>query len=158
MDKLVMDIETTGLDIYRDDIIEICVLKLDNNYLVDDTFHELLRAKRKLPGRIVKLTGITDEELKDKRYFSEAKNDLRCFIRNHPIYVYGGLEERYFEKKYGFKNKFIDVFGIVKRRYPYFGSYKLLNVAKRFKLHAPESHRAVADTLLLSFLMRELRL
>jgi len=156
MSKFVMDIETTGLS-YRDDIIEICVLRLGNNYDMEDTFYRLLSSKKRIPKRITEMTGITDDDIKGKLSFSEIKNDLYCFIRGNPIYIYGGLEGRNL-KRYGFKNNFINVYNIVKRRYPDFTSYKLESVLKRFKIVSVGIHRATGCAMTLSFLMKGMRL
>ncbi len=158
MSKYVMDIESTGLNIFKDDIIEICVMKFDNNYIMGDTFSQLLKPKKRLSNKIIKLTGITEEMLNDKVYFSEVKRNLQCFIRSNPIYIYSSFEDRFLTKRYGFKNKFIDVLSIVKRRFPYLKNYKLITVLNRFGIKPEVSHRAGGDVMSLSWLMRELRL
>ncbi len=157
MSKYVMDIESTGLNIFKDDIIEISVLKLDSKYGIEDCFLTLLKSRNKLPRNIVDLTGITDELLSDRPYFSEVKKDLQCFLRTNTVYIYSRFEERFLVKRYGFKNKFIDVLNTVKRRFPDIPNYKLSTVLNRFKiLYKP--HRAFDDSVALSMLMKELRL
>ena len=66
-----VDIETTGIIIKWDKIIEIGAVKVRDGKAVD-TFSELINPGLKLSPYITELTGITDEMLKDKPFIEEV--------------------------------------------------------------------------------------
>ena len=57
-----IDLETTGLNPKTDKIIEIGIVKVENNSIVRE-WETLVNPDRKLEPRIVELTGIRDEQL-----------------------------------------------------------------------------------------------
>ena len=65
-DYVLVDIETTGLSPTKDEIIEIGAIKVQNNKIIE-TYNELININRKLPSFITKLTGITDDMIKNGR-------------------------------------------------------------------------------------------
>lgn len=79
----VYDIETTGLSAAcQCEIIEFAGIKLDENFHEVDRLHVYVKPYRKLPKKIVELTGITDEQLasSENRYVTLPK--IRSFIGN----------------------------------------------------------------------------
>ena len=79
---VVFDTETTGFYAGSDQMIEIGAVKIKNGEIID-RFDELINPNRKLSSKIVELTAITDEMLKDcdneenvtKRFLKWAKDD-----------------------------------------------------------------------------------
>lgn len=81
------DLETTGLNIGKDKIIEICMIKVN----VDGTEEEkTLRINPgvPLPKEITALTGITDEDLADKPQFVDVAGEIIEFIDNADLAGY----------------------------------------------------------------------
>ena len=62
-DYVLIDTETSGLDPYNDEIIELAAVRIKNNEPVAD-FQSLCRPKKEINGFIQDLTGITNKELK----------------------------------------------------------------------------------------------
>ncbi len=63
---IVLDVETTGLDHSKDEIIELGMFKFEfaadgRIFRVLDTYNQLRQPKEPIPAEITKLTGITDE-------------------------------------------------------------------------------------------------
>ena len=77
----VFDIETTGLNKDTDYIIELGALKYRNNELVEE-FSYLINPGIKLPEVITSITGITDEDLKDKSNISLVLPKFIDFIED----------------------------------------------------------------------------
>src|SRR5512141_2636799 len=57
-----LDLETTGLDSYRDAIIEIGAVKFRGDEILD-TFSTFVNPGRAIPPKIIDLTGITDQDV-----------------------------------------------------------------------------------------------
>ena len=74
---VVFDTETTGFNAGGEDsLIEIGAVKICNGEVID-RFDELINPGRTLPKKIIELTGITDELLKDK---DNEENSMKRFI------------------------------------------------------------------------------
>ena len=77
-DYVCVDIETSGVRVKWDKIIEIGAVKVRDGKAVD-TFSELINPGLKLSPYITELTGITDEMLKDKPLKQNAINQKLKF-------------------------------------------------------------------------------
>ena len=85
LDKFVaIDVETTGLDLYNDKIIEISAVKFKNEKIIDQ-FTSFINPSKKIPSFIEKLTGISNDDVLDAPQFNEISNDLIDFIDNSQI-------------------------------------------------------------------------
>ena len=72
---IVLDIETTWLSKYKHQITEIAAIKFDGENVLDK-FHTLVNPQRNIPSMITKLTGITNEMVKDAPTISEVVPDF----------------------------------------------------------------------------------
>lgn len=61
---VVLDIETTGLDAVNNEIIEIGAIKIHNRKIID-SFNSFVAPVNSIPAHITKLTGITQDMVKD---------------------------------------------------------------------------------------------
>ncbi|MDD3232090.1 MAG: 3'-5' exonuclease [Clostridia bacterium] len=78
---IVLDIETTGLDLVYDEIIEIGALKVVNGQIVE-TFSELVRPNNKISQFISSLTGITNEMLDSAQEIDKVLPRFIDFAQN----------------------------------------------------------------------------
>lgn len=63
---VVIDLETTGLSPERDKIIEIGAVKIENGILMG-TYSKLVNPNVEISDRIVEITGITSDMIKNVR-------------------------------------------------------------------------------------------
>jgi DNA polymerase III alpha subunit (gram-positive type) len=56
-----VDVETTGLDPYKDAMIEIAAVIFQSNGKILDEWSSLLNPNQEIPAMITRLTGITQE-------------------------------------------------------------------------------------------------
>ena len=74
---LVCDLETTGLDPVKDEIIEVAFIEYDDEGNRGNQFSALIHPSQKVPARITELTGIKQEDLAGEKSF-EALSELIC--------------------------------------------------------------------------------
>ncbi len=77
---VVFDLETTGLDLVKDRIIQLSYIKVlpsgeekRGNYLINPETH--------IKPEITQLTGISDEDVKDKPTFKQIASELDCLFK-----------------------------------------------------------------------------
>lgn len=81
------DLETTGINVSKDRIIEISVLKI----LPDGTEHSktwLINPTIPIPEKTSKIHGIYDKDIKDKPTFSELAKEISDFFANSDLAGY----------------------------------------------------------------------
>ena len=151
---VVFDFETTGFNAGgADSIIEIGAVKLHNGEIID-RFDELINPGRTLPAKIVELTNITDEMLKDKdteenavKRFIDWTGDLPMVAHNAKFDV-SFLEMAY--KKYNlgtFTNPVIDTLELSRTMDTNYARHSLSALVKRYEVPWDESahHRGDYD-------------
>lgn len=149
---VVLDFETTGIDVKHDRILEVGALLVQNQE-VTASMSEIIRQEATVPADIQKLTGITDEMAGKGMDLREALEKLRLFIGNRIVI---GYNIREFDEKilaYECKRcsgiypirKSRDVLRMVKRVYPEMHSYRMQSVAEALNLSIDEKHRALDD-------------
>ena len=153
-----IDIETTGLDVQNDRIVEICVIKREPNG------KEIVKTRRlnptiPIPKQASDIHGITDEMVKGEKTFKEISASLGLFIDGCDVVGYNSdrfdipLLLHEFERAgiYGaFENvNFVDVFKIYAHLNP-----RTLDVAyadycgKSFESHSAENDAKATIELL----------
>ena len=77
---IVFDLETTGLDLVNDRIIQLSYIKVlpDGTELRKNIF---INPERSIPKEVVELTGITDDDVKEAPTFKEMAPDLNNEFR-----------------------------------------------------------------------------
>src|ERR1700722_6781047 len=70
-----IDVETTGTRASYDRIIEIGILRVENNKLVK-TFQSLINPQSYLPKEITMLTGITQHDIENAPTFRSLKDEI----------------------------------------------------------------------------------
>ena len=83
---IVLDLETTGLDVTKDTIIEVACIKFDaQTFEEKEVFHTFINPQREIPELISQITQITLQEVKDAPVFSQIREELQEFIGDFPI-------------------------------------------------------------------------
>ena len=83
----IIDLETTGINLSTDRIIEIAIVKIfpDGKKLVK---RKLINPELPIPPTSTEIHGITDEMVKDAPTFRQAANEIRQFIDNADLAGY----------------------------------------------------------------------
>ena len=149
---IILDLETTGLDLEKDRIIEIGMLRVVNNEMAD-FFQCLVKQDKEIPGNIEKLTGISQEVLEKEGIEEEAAlNRLQDFIGSDLVvgynikfdigFITSACSRHNIENKIG-KTK--DVLSIARRKIENIENYRLETVAGFFEIEEKVQHRALED-------------
>ena len=89
MEYIVLDIETTGLDIANSAIIEIGALLISGDE-IKDRYSSFVRYNDKLPDTTKRITGITDSMLEGAPTIGEVIEQLRKFVQKRPAIAHNG--------------------------------------------------------------------
>ncbi len=157
-DYVVLDLETTGLSILEDEIIEIGAVKYHDGLEVD-RFSTLIKPTIPIPAAATKVNNLTDADVQKAPTFQEKAADFVNFIGSAVLVAHNAAFDINFlnEKltKQGFsplENSVIDSLVLAKNLLGNRNSYKLANVAKILKVpYNPEkAHRAIYDCEILA--------
>ncbi|OYT13614.1 MAG: DNA polymerase III subunit epsilon, partial [Bacteroidetes bacterium 4572_114] len=147
------DLETTGVKVASDRIIEVSVIKVmpDGSQLV---YTKRINPTIPIPLESIEFHGITDEDIKDAPTFAEIANELNQFIGNSDLAGYNSnkfdiplLVEEFMRAGLDFDLKgrrFVDVQNIFHKMEP-----RTLHAAYAFYCNKDlvNAHSAEADTL-----------
>ena len=154
-DYTMLDIETTGLNPYRDHVTELGAVKVRANQVVDE-FSQLVVYPRSnhVPHFITKLNGITEEMLLNEgKPVKEAMTAFRTFIGNDIIIGYNvnfdlnflyDLTQKFHLPK--LSNDYVDVLRLARVYYPQQHN-RLLDCIQRAGIAQVEQHHGLADSL-----------
>lgn len=152
---VVFDLETTGLHAGRNKIIEIAAIKVSSLTSKDHaTLEHLIKIKGKVPEKIVEITSITDEILKDGVDIKTVIAEFKEFCGNLPLVAYNAEFDKGFLKKaaeeigWEINNEFHCALLMAKSAFPNHRSYKLTALANHANIEVKGAHRALADCVM----------
>ena len=160
MKEIILDTETTGLDVkdgHR--IVEIGCLELDDFVLTSKKFHCYLNPQRKVSEQALKIHGYTDEFLSKQKKFSDIVDEFLEFIKDKKLIIHNaGFDLSHLNneliilgKDKIVKSNVIDTLELARNKYP--GSQNSLDaLCKRYKIDNSKrvKHTALVDCELLS--------
>lgn len=146
-----LDIETTGLSFRTDNITEIGILKFKDGKNIGE-FETFINPEKPIPEKIVKITGITNEMVKDAPTIQEIIPKMLDFIGEDSILVAHNANFdigflKYYIELNGRKmeNTYIDTLMLAKMLYPELKRYKLGKIAEYLGIVVEVAHRALDD-------------
>lgn len=141
-----LDLETTGLDPSRDEIIEIGAVKFRGNEVVD-TFHTMVKPHRPLPYRIQILTGLTPRDVEAAPPLAVVLGGLVSFLGNHPVIGQSATFDLGFlsQKGVSLENRIYDTLELATILLPTLPDYRLSTIAEELGISSPIHHRALPD-------------
>lgn len=149
---VVFDLETTGLDVKKNEIIEIGAIRVNRDSTVHDTFQALVKPANRIPKKIEGFTGITQAMLDaDGEPVASALRGFHDFIGDLPLVCFNAEFDMAFlaaaGHKHGiaFANHVSCALIMSRRAWPGRKSYRLADLAKDGKLSGDGTHRALTD-------------
>jgi CRISPR-associated protein Cas2 len=164
---VLVDVETTGLSVSVDEIIEIGALKVADGQMGDE-FQAFIRPKDQVPEKIEELTGITQELLLSQgRDESQVMKEFLEFAGELPIVAHNAKFDYDFLRKACeknslplFSNEYVDTLALAKRCLDDPPSLKLKSLLEYLEIVANEdwaAHRGVSDCKMTKLLYDKLR-
>ncbi|WP_330375481.1 PolC-type DNA polymerase III [Inediibacterium massiliense] len=147
---VVFDIETTGLSSKNDKITEIGAVRIKNGEIIEK-FNALVNPQIPIPPKIVELTGITDNMVKNEPTIEGILPKFLDFIKDDPVVAHnagfdtGFIKENCRRMNLEFYNPIIDTLRLSKILLPHLKRYKLNILAKELNVSLENHHRAVDD-------------
>ena len=158
---IVFDVESTGTDVTKDEIIQIAAIKIDKEGEVIDSFERFIKPNKSV-GNSVLVHGFSDEYLKEygedkekvfKEFLEYSKDALIVGHNvNYDISILNSELERCKMNKPKFKGVY-DTLDIYRRFYPNLPNHKLETLSKIFPIKHSPSHNALDDVKATAYLL-----
>ena len=150
---VVFDIETTGLSILEDEIIEISAIKIQGQQILD-RFDTFVRPTRKLSVFTTELTTITDQDVENAPQLETVIKDFYQFFKGSVLVAHNAsFDVDFIEaslRKVGLDEPSLERMDTLQMARQLYGTklkrFNLKAVAKHFNVELTQHHRAAADT------------
>jgi len=146
----VLDLETTGFSPVTDKITEIGIMKVQNGEVIDQ-FSCFVNPEKPIPQRVVEVTNITDDMVKDAETIDKVFPKMMEFLGDSVIVAHNaGFDVGYLKHNakvlgYEFDYTYIDTLSLAKDLFPNFKKYKLGKIADELGIKVEVAHRALDD-------------
>ena len=147
-DYCVLDVETTGLSAYYDEIIEIGILKVRNDNIVEK-YSQLIKPKYPIDSFITDLTGIRNDMLENMPSLISVKDDVLSFIGDDILIGHNtAFDIRFLNAGFSIelKNKYIDTMQFARKLFTSLKHHRLSDLSLFLNLSNNE-HRSLSDCI-----------
>ncbi len=150
---VIFDLDTTGLDTNKCNIIEIGAVKVEKGKITE-TFETLINPKEHIPDDATKVNHITDEMVMQKPTIEQVIGDFYKFCygctlvgHNSKGYDMPILKRVGFDNRYDFSNEQMDTYEMAKKCLRGLSKYKLGFLCEYLDISLEGAHRALNDTV-----------
>lgn len=146
----VLDLETTGLSFRTEKITEIGIMKMQNGEVIDE-FSCFVNPEKLIPPKVVEVTNITDDMVKEAETIDKVFPKMLDFIGDSVLVAHnadfdiGFLKYNAKELGYTLENTYMDTLRLAKELFPDFKKYKLGLIAEKLGIKVEVAHRALDD-------------
>ncbi|WP_284639104.1 PolC-type DNA polymerase III [Paenibacillus silviterrae] len=159
---VVFDIETTGLSVTNNKIIEIAGVKMKDGKEID-RFATFINPHERIPYNIQQLTNINDDMVKDAPELEEMLPKFLEFVGDSVLVAHNARFDIGFIqhncKKLGLAevtNPVLDTLEMARLLFPSMKNHRLNTLADKFKVSLENHHRAIDDSIALGHVMYHL--
>lgn len=143
-----IDTETTGLSPVNNELIEVSAIKYDGNKKLE-SFSTLIKPSGNIPYHITRITGISNDMVKNAPTKNDIEEKLVDFIGNNVIVAHNAsFDMNFLNNSFGNKfknNKVIDTVKLSRMMHPNLPNHKLSTVAEYIGVKEDGYHRAEFD-------------
>ena len=160
-DYIAIDLETTGIRLSKDKIIEVGLLKVKDSHIID-TFSCVINPDMQVDNKILELTKISENELENAKRIHEVINHIVDFCEEYVLLGHNTIFDYSFVKKEAnragleFEKRGIDTYKLCKRVLPENVRKNLTDACGYFGIERKNSHRAFSDAYYTHVLFQEI--
>lgn len=149
-----VDVETTGTHASYDRIIEIGILRVEDNKLVK-TFQSLINPQSYLPKEITMLTGITSHDIETAPTFRMIKDEVAemlegcTFVAHNVRFDYAFLKHEFLRENTTYSSKHFCTVRLSRILFPNWQRHNLDAVIRECNIECGNRHRAFDDAKVL---------
>ncbi len=157
----VFDLETTGISHITEKITEVGIIKIKNGEIID-TFECFVNPEKPIPPKVVEVTHITDDMVKDAETIDKVMPKVLEFMGDSVLVAHNADFDIGFMKynceQLGLKFEYthIDTLRLAKAIFPEFTKYKLGIIADKLGIKVDVAHRALDDVKTLVAVFKEM--
>ena len=146
----VLDLETTGLSFRTEKITEVGIMKVKNGQVIDE-FSCFVNPEKPIPQRVVEVTNITDEMVKDAETIDKVFPKILDFVGDSVLVAHnadfdiGFLKYNAKQLGYTLNNTYLDTLRLARELFPDYKKYKLGIIAENLGIKVEVAHRALDD-------------
>ena len=160
-DYIAIDLETTGIRLSKDKIIEVGLLKVKDSHIID-TFSCVINPDMQVDDKILELTKISKNELENAKRIHEVINHIVDFCEEYVLLGHNTIFDYSFVKKepnragLEFEKRGIDTYKLCKKVLPENVRKNLTEACGYFGIERKNSHRAFSDAYYTHVLFQEI--
>jgi len=160
-DYIAIDLETTGIRLSKDKIIEVGLLKVKDSHIID-TFSCVINPDIQVDDKILELTKISKNELENAKRIHEVINHIVDFCEEYVLLGHNTIFDYSFVKKEAnragleFEKRGIDTYKLCKKVLPENVRKNLTEACGYFGIERKNSHRAFSDAYYTHVLFQEI--
>ena len=146
----VLDLETTGFSFRTEKITEVGIMKFKNGEVIDE-FSCFVNPEKPIPQRVIEVTNITDDMVKDAETIEKVMPKIIEFVGDSVLVAHNADFDigflKYNAKLLGLslENTYLDTLRLAKELFPEFKKYKLGLIAEKLGIKVEVAHRALDD-------------
>ncbi|GAB5489926.1 MAG: helicase C-terminal domain-containing protein [Phototrophicaceae bacterium] len=141
-----LDLETTGLDVNNDSIIEIGAVRIRDGKILEE-YSTLVNPGFVIPAETTHITGIHQDDLRNAPLLTNVLPEITEFVGNAPVIAHNVSFDIGFMRRFGTmkSNLPIDTFELASILLPRVPRYSLSSLAKLLEIDLENAHRALDD-------------
>lgn len=149
-----VDVETTGLSPFRNRVIEIGIVRVDDGK-VTATYESLINPEQYIRPEITMLTGIRTEQLENAPTFASLRSTIRellidaMFVAHNARFDLSFIKSEFARFDESFRAKTLCTAKLSRRLFPAAGHHNLDSIIDRFGFTCDIRHRALSDAKVL---------
>ena len=146
----IVDIETTGTNVGAHGITEIAIILHDTKKIID-TYSTLINPETSVSPFVTRLTGITNEMLRDAPKFYEVAKQIwnmtedAVFVAHSVNFDFSFIHQEFKSLGADFRRKKLCTVRLSRKIFPGHPSYSLGNICASLGISIKDRHRAMGD-------------
>ncbi|EFD04373.1 PolC-type DNA polymerase III [Peptostreptococcus anaerobius] len=142
-DYTVIDIETSGLNPEKNEILELGAVRVRDNIVVAE-YEQLIRPRKSISKEATKVNGLTKRMLIDEPFVEDVIWDFKDFLGKDVLIGHNiEFDLEFIRNQLPIRNKYIDTLPLA-RKLLKIKRHRLIDICHHYKIPEP-NHRSISD-------------